>query len=56
MTRTLVTYSGAGGGWSTAAGVAPHSALHFLSPGCQFGAAGETAQVRALRHNGFRRK
>jgi hypothetical protein len=35
MTRTLVTYSGAGGGWSTAAGVAPHSALHFLSPGCQ---------------------
>jgi hypothetical protein len=36
--------------------VASHSAMHFLSPGCQFGAAGETAQVSALRHNGFRWK
>jgi hypothetical protein len=36
--------------------VASHSAMHFLSPGCQFGAAGETAQVSALRHNGFRGK
>jgi len=36
--------------------VASHSALHFLSPGCQFNSAGEMAQVRALRQNGFRRK
>src|SRR4029077_19091211 len=36
--------------------VASHSALHFLSPSCEFSVGCETAQVRAFRHNAFRRK